>query len=398
MRHSAKLPIAVVAILAGLALAGCSTGTSTPTATGPIKIGLLTDLSGAQSLFGPPTKNVAELAVKSLNAAGGINGRKVELVVGDDTSTPTAGVSATNRLISQDGISALFGMDSSAVRDAVAPVTATANIPYFYTALFEGGTCQANMVTNGEVPAQQLATTIPWVQQQTGKNKWFLVGDDYIWGQTVVKKAATYVTSAGGDVVGSELVPLGTTDFTSLITKIKASGANLLMPALVGGDAIAFEKQAYAAGIGNAQIQRLAVLYENATRGGMGAAVADGMYNAMAYDQTIDSAKNTTFLAAYTKEFGTKAPPVTSLSEQTWVAINAWAEAARAAKSTSTKAVLGKVAGITFNGPAGPVTFGSDHYVTQSMYVTQSQPDGSVKVVKTFADVKPAEDCSIPLG
>jgi urea transport system substrate-binding protein len=351
-----------------------------------------------QKLFGPPTRNVAELAVKQINAAGGVDGRKVELVVGDGQATPNVGVSTAQRLIGQDGISALFGMHDSASLHAIEPVTLAAKIPYFYTPLFEGGTCSANLVTNGEVPAQQLKPEIPWVQQQTGDNKWFLVGDDYAWPQQSLKLAAQYIKASGGSVVGTQLVPLGTTDFSSVISQIRASGANLLLPALVGGDAVGFEKQAAAAGLGNSKIQRLALLYENATRAGMGADVADGMYNTMSYDQSIQSAGNATFLAAYTKEFGASAPPVTSLSEETYVAILAWAKAANDAKSVEYQAVLSHVPGLKINSPAGLVTFLPNHFVTQNINVTQSQPDGSVKVVKTFSQLNPDQICTTPLG
>jgi urea transport system substrate-binding protein len=398
MKYQVKIQIAALAAITALALAGCSATSPAKTNSTPIKIGLLTDLSGVQKLFGTPTKDVSELAVKQINAAGGVNGRKVELVVGDGQATPNVGVAAAQRLISQDGVSALFGMHDSASLHAVIPVTQSGKVPYFYTPLFEGGTCSANLVTNGEVPAQQLKPEIPWVQKQTGNNKWFLLGDDYAWPQQSLKLAAGYIKASGGTVVGTQFVPLGTTDFQSVISQIRASGANLLLPALVGGDAVGFEKQAAAAGLGNSKIQRLALLYENATRAGMGADVANGEYNTMSYDQSVSSAVNTKFLAAYTKEFGASAPPVTSLSEETYVAILAWAEAANKAKSVDEHAVLTHVAGIKIDSPAGTVTFLANHFAKQNINVTQAQPDGSVKVVKTFSQLDPEQTCTTPLG
>ncbi len=399
MKRRTSIAAFVAAAAFVVTLTGCSgSGGGEPASTEPVPIGLLTDLSGAAGIFGPPTQNAAELAVEQINAAGGVNGRQVELFVADETGVPTAGLSAAQRLIEEDKVEALFGQHNSATRDAVAPVTTTAGIPYFHTPLAEGNFCVANVISNGEVPAQQLAPAIPFVQEETGKNKWFLLGADYIWGQTVVADAAKYIEASGGEVVGQELVPIGTTDFQSVITKIKESGAQLIIPAIFGGDAITFEKQAFDAGVGNSAVQRLAVIYEDGTLGAMGAEVSSGMYVSMAYNQALDTAENAAFLDAYYAKFGDEAPPQTALSEQTFVAIHAWADAANKAGSTKSDAVLKALNGLSYEGPSGTVTFGADHFATQSIVLTQVQPDGVSVVVTTFDSVDPEQDCNEPMG
>jgi len=393
------LAAAATAALFVATLAGCTAAEGNgDSSSEPITIGLLTDLSGAASIFGPPTRDAAELAVEQINAEGGVNGRDVRLVVADETGVPTAGLSAAQRLIQEDQVAVLFGQHNSATRDAVAPVTSAAGIPYFHTPLAEGNFCEANVISNGEVPAQQLAPAIPFVQDETGSNKWFLLGADYVWGQTVVADAQKYIEANGGEVVGKELVPIGTTDFQSIITKIKQSGAQLIVPALFGGDAITFEKQAFDAGVGNSEVQRLGVIYETGTLGAMGADVTDGMYVSMAYNEAIQSVANEEFLAAYYAKFGDDAAPQTALSQQTFVAIRAWAQAANEAKSTKSVDVLGALSGLTYAGPGGDVTFGANHFATQSIVLTQSQPDGSSTVVMTFDSVDPAQDCTEPMG
>lgn len=166
MKHRSSLAAFVAAAGIIASLTGCSTPAPS---TETLKIGLLTDLSGAAGIFGPPTQNAAELAVEEINAAGGVNGQLLELLVADETGVPTAGVSAAQRLIQEDGIVALFGQHNSATRDAVAPVTSAAGLAYFHTPLAEGNFCSANVISNGEVPAQQLAPAIPYLQTETGK-------------------------------------------------------------------------------------------------------------------------------------------------------------------------------------------------------------------------------------
>jgi urea transport system substrate-binding protein len=362
--------------------------------TGTIPIGLIDDSTGTSSIFGPPTTAVAKLAVTQINANGGINGKKVSLLVEDGGTSPTTSKAAAQRLISQDHVVALFATFSTAQSQAVEPVAGATSVPYFYTPVWEGGVCKANLFSQGEVPAQQLAPTIPWVQQQTKRKTWYLLGDDYAWPHDTFALAKKYIAGAGGKVVGEDYVPLGTTDYSSVISKIQSSGADVMIPALVGGDAIAFEKQAYDAGLTNSKVQRLAVLYEDNTRTAMGPDVTQGMYFSTNYDQSMGNVTNTQFIDAYRKMFGQKAAPVTTLSEHAYLAMKAWAQASGAAKSTNLKPLSQALSGLKVDSPGGKVTFEANHYVSQSISVVQIQKDGTAKVVTSFDAVDPSQDCS----
>jgi ABC-type branched-subunit amino acid transport system substrate-binding protein len=362
--------------------------------TGDITIGLLTSMTGPAGLFGPATKNVAELAADEINAWGGVLGRMVRVVVGDAATNPDTGRQAATRLIQSDGASVLVGMHSSATRESALPVARSADTLYLYTPVFEGGTCDAHLFTNGEVPSQQLQQAIPWVEKTTGKNKWFLIGDDYVWGHKSLEMAERQIVESGGQVAGKAFVPLGTTDFQAVIQKIQQADPDLVIPALVGGDAIAFEKQAFNAGVGNAAVQRLAILYEENTLAGMGPDVAAGMFTSLGYFQDLDTPANTAFRGAYMKKFGAQAPPVTSLSEQTYVAIKAWAQAANAAKSVAGAAVSSKLAGMSLDAPAGTVTFEQNRFATQPIFIGKARTGGGIKIEQTFPAVKADETCS----
>ena len=360
---------------------------------GTIPIGLIADSTGPAGLFGPPTNAVAELAVLQINDNGGINGKQVSLLSEDGATNPTTSKAAADRLINQQHVAALFAMTSTAQSQAVDPVAGAASVPYFYTPIWEGGVCEDHLFSQGEVPSQQLAPTIPWVQEKEDRKTWYLLGDDYAWPRNTFTLAKEYIEAAGGEVVGEDYVPLGTTDFSSVISKIRSSGADVMIPALVGGDAIAFEKQAFDAGLGNDKVQRLAVLYEDNTRGAMGADVTAGMYFATNYDQSMDNDANAAFLDAYLEMFGSDADPVTTLSEHTYLAINAWAEAANQAKSTDLAPLSDALNGLVIDSPAGQVTF-EGHYLRQSISVVLVQDDGSAEVVETFDDVDPKQDCA----
>lgn len=89
---------------------------------GPIRIGLLAPLTGTGGPYGKEEEVAARAAVDHINAAGGVLGRKLELFVADDESTPTAGVAAARKLIDVNKVSAIAGVWSSAVALAVRPL------------------------------------------------------------------------------------------------------------------------------------------------------------------------------------------------------------------------------------------------------------------------------------
>src|SRR3954469_11006772 len=90
--------------------------------TDPIRIATLTPLTGAGGPYGPVMAKVAAAVVEEVNAAGGVLGRKVQLVSEDDQTNPDAGVRAARKLIDVDKVSAIMGTWASAVTTAVAPL------------------------------------------------------------------------------------------------------------------------------------------------------------------------------------------------------------------------------------------------------------------------------------
>src|SRR5690242_1640265 len=100
MRTRAALLTAVVSLsLVAFALTGCSAAGG---GSGPIKLGVIAPLSGGGTSYGLGIKQAAEMAVDEINQAGGIKGRKIDMVVVDDASDPAQSVTAMNRLLDQE--------------------------------------------------------------------------------------------------------------------------------------------------------------------------------------------------------------------------------------------------------------------------------------------------------
>ena len=94
-----------------------------------IKVGVYGDLTGQTASFGQSTKNGVQLAVDEINAAGGVNGKKIELIVEDDQGTPEKAKTVISKLISQDKVQAVIGEVASSNSLAAAPVAQEAKIP-----------------------------------------------------------------------------------------------------------------------------------------------------------------------------------------------------------------------------------------------------------------------------
>lgn len=359
----------------------------------PVRIGILFSNSGPAGVFGPPVANISELIEEDINAMGGINGRPVETFLADDATDPAVGRQAMEQLIDSDNVDVVLGTHSSATRQAAKPLAEDANVLYIYAALYEGGECSSVMFNTGEVPSQQLAPAIPWMMEQTGGQTWFLLGNDYVWPRRSFELARQYIEAAGGEVVGEEYVPLGTQDFSSVAQVIAGSGADLIFPALVGGDAIAFETQAVDFGIGQDAIPRLANIYEENVLGAMGPAVTAGMRVTLGYFKEVDSALNREFVGRYHERFGADAPPHMTFSSHIYDAALLYAAAANAAGTTDSAAVAAAMAGLSLTTPTGDIAITGSRHLAQPIYVAEIQPDGSQLIVQSFPSVEPDETC-----
>ena len=126
---------AALAAALAVALVGCTTSGTTPAASGagsgtePIKIGAIVSLTGSYAGLGEPEKKTIEMEVAKINDAGGINGRKVEVIFEDDGTDNTKAVAAVTKLISQDKVVAIIGSTGTGQSMAIRNEIDRAGIP-----------------------------------------------------------------------------------------------------------------------------------------------------------------------------------------------------------------------------------------------------------------------------
>lgn len=300
----------------GLAAAGLAAGPAIITralaSEPPIRVGVLTPLTGAWTVYGKVHLHGLQLAVSEINAKGGVLGRKIELVISDTQSNPGIVAQQANRLVRQDNVDFVAGTFSSASRDAAAPAVTAANKILLYPTFYEGqhqkyypGVCNDNIFMFGPVPSQQVWPHLGYMTKKYGR-KFFMIGSDYVWPRVTNEVTKSKFKELGGTVVGELYIPFNTPDYSSVLQKIKAAKPDVVFLTLVGSDTVNFRKQFVASGM-NKDIALWTVDDAESVTLGLGPAVSAGTYVSFDYFMSIKGKNNALFLQKLQKKFGKNA-------------------------------------------------------------------------------------------
>ena len=217
----------------------------------PFKLGTVQPLTGVAAYGGKSSVVGVQMAVDRINKSGGINGRPVELVVGDDESKPDVGRRAVEKLATEDNIDFHVGGFLSNICLACTPVWEEHKIVNMIgvcldTTLTTSKCSRYTFRTFDFAPAQAKAFA-PYLVHQIGK-KWHILYADYSWGQSTRDAYTAEIKQNGGEVVGSTGIPLGTADTTSFLSKIGGDFDGLFL-IFFGSDAINVVNQGYDLGL-----------------------------------------------------------------------------------------------------------------------------------------------------
>jgi len=358
-------------------------------ASAEVKLGVLVPDSGPAGLFGPSARQAAQLAADDINASGGINGEPVELRFADVGVPPAQAVEAVQRLWRAEGVQGFVGMHDSAVRAAIVGQL-RGQVPYIYTAVYEGGECAPGTWVTGETPAQQLAPVIPWLAENEAASKWYLIGNDYNWPRDTNAAAQAIIAASGGEVVGEEYVPLGSSDFDASLGRIRSSGADAVLVTLVGGDSVGFNI-AYAAFGLDAQALRLGTLIEENTLAGIGAANAGRLFASMGYFANIESDAARAYSDRIAAEFGASAAQPNGMGQSVYDGMMLMAALGNAAGSLDTAAITAIADGTGYTSARGEAVLEGNH-VAQTIYLADGS-SGGFEVVASFDTVPHGVSC-----
>jgi branched-chain amino acid transport system substrate-binding protein len=338
------------------------------------RIGLLTSKSGPGAVFAVACEYLARLAVDEINSEGGLHGRPVSLLVGDDATDAAVGAREAKRLIGADCRVVLASV-TSATFGAVEQVLTPSSVPLVHTVLNEGGAEIDHVFRLGERPGHQISAAARPFMRETGARHWFLVGDDYSWSHGAHRAARNVLPGEHGVIVGERFIPLGTKDFSSVIEDIARSGADLVLSTLVGADEVAFERQSFESGL-RSRCRTLSLVLDESTRERAGDRAAAGLWTTFGYFQQLPTTANTAFLARYRDNFGPWAPPVSSLSESVYDAVHLYAAAARNSRDDAPGAISAQLRRLRADVPRGRIELDGSPDPRQDLHVAEAVAGG----------------------
>src|SRR5205823_3094027 len=215
----------------------------------------------------------------------------------------------------------------------------------WYPVQYEGLESSPNIFYTGATTNQQIVPAVDYLVKD-GKTKFFLLGSDYVFPRTsnqIIQAQIAAIPSAS--VVAEEYTPLGHTDYSTIIAKIRASGADVVFNTLNGDSNVAFFKQLKDAGITSDALPTLSVSVAEEEIRGIGPENMEGHLTAWNYFQTTDTPENKKFVAAYKAKYGANRVTDDPI-EAGYFQVYLWAAAVTKAGSTDVAAVKAAAKGI----------------------------------------------------
>ena len=360
---------------------------------GPVRIGVPTPV---QLQVGRDTQDAIQMAIDEVNARGGVLGRKLEMVVADETEKPEAGINAIKKLTAEDKVDVLIGGFTSGVTLAQLPHISRAKTIYLgvgaaspaitqrvakdydnYKYVFRVGPI------NAAHQARQLTTFISdYVIGELGIKDVAIVGENAKWVQDLVPILKKGATEAGAEVRFSELFDTQSSDFSPMFSKIRASGAGFIVVILAHASSDIFAKQWHDA--------RVPIPY-----GGIDVKAMDSDFcerlDGKAVSHTAGNfairapltSKTVPFFDKFKERTG-RSPVYTAFAS--YDSVHIYAEAVERAGSFDTDAVIAELEKTSYEGVPGLIEFDDSHDVKSggkhpNMLFAQWQPDCGREVV-----------------
>lgn len=365
-RPRPKFRLGLLALVAGLMAASGLAGAQQK----PIKVGVPTAI---QLQVGRDTQDAIRIAIDEVNGKGGVLGRKLEMVVADETENPETGISAIKKLTADEKVDVLIGGYTSGVTLAQLPHISSAKTIYLgvgaaspsitakvkqdydnYKYIFRVGPINA---------AHQARSLVGFISGmligELGYKKLAIIGENAKWVQDLVPILKKGATEVGADVRMTEFFDTNTSDFSPLLSKVRNSEAQFLLVILSHGSSDIFAKQWHDA--------RFPIPY-----GGIDVKSMDGDFFERVGGKSISeiaanfavraplTPKTIPFFDEFKKRTG-RVPVYTAFGA--YDAVHAYAQAAERAKSLDTNALIKALEQTSLTGIAGTLEFDEMHDV-----------------------------------
>lgn len=385
------LAVLSAAALAATMLTACgSRGGSSSGDGDTVKVGLLHSLTGSMAISEKSVRDAEVLAIKEINAAGGVNGKQIEYVEEDGASEPSTFATKAEKLIDSEGVSTIFGCWTSSSRKAVKPIVEEYGSLLWHPVQYEGMESSSNIVYTGAAPNQQIVPAIDYLLDQ-GYKKFFLLGSDYVFPRTANMIINAQLEAKGAKAVGEEYADMDQTDFAAIISKIEAAKPDVIINTLNGTGNVSFFKQMSEKNYTSKDYMTMSFSIAEEEVATIGADILKGHMVSWNYYQTTDTEKNKEFVKAYKDAYGENR--VTSdPAEAAYDAVYLWKAACEKADSFEPEDVIKAVESgeISFDAPEGTVTIqGDNHHLVKPVRIGQVGDDGLINEIYATDPVAP---------
>lgn len=385
------LAVLSAAALAATMLTACgSRGGSSSGDGDTVKVGLLHSLTGSMAISEKSVRDAEVLAIKEINAAGGVNGKQIEYVEEDGASEPSTFATKAEKLIDSEGVSTIFGCWTSSSRKAVKPIVEEYGSLLWHPVQYEGMESSSNIVYTGAAPNQQIVPAIDYLLDQ-GYKKFFLLGSDYVFPRTANMIINAQLEAKGAKAVGEEYADMDQTDFAAIISKIEAAKPDVIINTLNGTGNVSFFKQMSEKNYTSKDYMTMSFSIAEEEVATIGADILKGHMVSWNYYQTTDTEKNKEFVKAYKDAYGENR--VTSdPAEAAYDAVYLWKAACEKADSFEPEDVIKAVESgeISFDALEGTVTIqGDNHHLVKPVRIGQVGDDGLINEIYATDPVAP---------
>ena len=361
----------------------------------PVKIGLLSDMSGPyQDVGGPGNRVSTELAVADFG--GSVLGRPIEILQADDQNKPDISTSIAREWIDAQGVDVLADGAASSAGLAIQQVCREKKRIYLIT-----GPATSDMTGKQCSPfgvhfsydTFALAHGTGTALTKAGGDSWFFITADYAFGYALERDSADAVKAAGGKVLGSVRAPLGTADFSSYLVQAQASGAKVIGFANAGTDLQNCIKQAAEFGLARGGVRLATLLMQVSDVVSLSQKVCEGLVYTDSFYWDLDD-KTRAWSARWGAKMGGRVPGL--LHAGSYCAATHWLKAVQAAGTTDAEAVVAKMKALPVNDFYNTdVKVREDGRVMHQMHLWQVKPVAESKskfdYCKPLATIAPAD-------
>lgn len=342
-------------------------------AADPIKIGVVTPLSGTYAGIGQQVRWGLELATKEINAAGGIMGRQVELTFEDEEANPSVAVQKADKLFQVNKVDFLTGTVNSGSTLAVGQVAERAGKLIATTVSFAdsitGDKCSPNVFRVNARAGQQSSALAVWLSKEKPKANVFYLGPDYEMGRSTVAAFKKSAEGVGAKTAGEVFAPLDNKDYTQYFGQLRSAKPQVLYTSVAGNDTVRLFTQMQEFGL----LNNLTVVGASGTVTAQNlpaiGKAAEGFVTGVGYSAEIDTPENKKFVAAF--KAANKIDP-DLYGADSYGLVYAYKAAVEKAKSTDTDKVRAAFKDLKWQTPQGEKTLrAGDHQAIQTMYVVR---------------------------